>query len=70
MKRIICAALAAVMIMCCLTGCGSGRDPKYIGKWEAGRGGNQKHSETVAEFIGRNRVTKSRRADAEQSAEM
>jgi len=35
MKRIICVALAAVMIICCLTGCSPDRDPKYIGKWEA-----------------------------------
>lgn len=35
MKRIILTALAAVMMLCCLTGCGSKRDPKYIGKWEA-----------------------------------
>lgn len=35
MKRIISIALVAVMLACCLAGCGAKRDPKYVGKWEA-----------------------------------
>lgn len=35
MKRIIAFALSAIVIMCCLAGCGAKRDPKYYGKWEA-----------------------------------
>lgn len=35
MKRIIAFALSAIVLMCCLAGCGAKRDPKYYGKWEA-----------------------------------
>lgn len=35
MKKMITVLISAVMLMCCLAGCGAKRDPKYIGKWEA-----------------------------------
>ena len=35
MKKIIAFTLSAIVLFCCLTGCGAKRDPKYYGKWEA-----------------------------------
>ena len=35
MKKIIAFTLSAIVLLCCLAGCGAKRDPKYYGKWEA-----------------------------------
>ena len=35
MRKIIAFTLSAIVILCCLAGCGAKRDPKYYGKWEA-----------------------------------
>lgn len=35
MKKMIAFTLSALMLICCLAGCGAKRDPKYYGKWEA-----------------------------------
>ncbi|MCR4639933.1 hypothetical protein [Ruminococcus sp.] len=35
MRKIIAFTLSAIVLLCCLSGCGAKRDPKYYGKWEA-----------------------------------
>lgn len=35
MKKVLVFTLSALMLICCLAGCGAKRDPKYHGKWEA-----------------------------------
>ena len=35
MKKILILTIFAVLMLCCIVGCGAKRDPKYFGKWEA-----------------------------------
>ena len=37
MKKIIAFTLSAIVLLCCLAGCGAKRDPKYYGKWETSK---------------------------------
>ena len=50
MKKIIALTLSAIVLMCCLAGCGAKRDPKYYGKWEATR--LEASGESIDNFMG------------------